>query len=82
VLIVSRSLPQDETFVEAFNKLIGNSILSAPVRDVKTNKYVGFLEMRDLLSILLLTEEADRSNITDIDALLKHVHDHLKVTRS
>jgi len=73
------TVKSDETFVDAFNKLIGNSILSAPVRDVKTNKYVGFLEMRDLLSILLLVEEDDRSKVTDIDALLKHVHDHLKV---
>eukprot|EP01091_Cochliopodium_minus_P015072 TRINITY_DN5267_c0_g1_i1.p1 TRINITY_DN5267_c0_g1~~TRINITY_DN5267_c0_g1_i1.p1 ORF type:complete len:313 (-),score=114.67 TRINITY_DN5267_c0_g1_i1:113-1051(-) len=44
------SISSKETLEEGFNKLAINNILSAPVFDEVEKKYVGFLDMRDLVS--------------------------------
>jgi len=46
VIVVS----SNETPVQGFEKLLKNNILSAPVFDEATQKYVGFLDIRDLVS--------------------------------
>jgi hypothetical protein len=42
-----------ESFVSAFSKLVTSNILSAPVYDAKMKKFIGYLEVRDLLSIVI-----------------------------
>lgn len=42
-----------ESFVSAFSKLVASNILSAPVYDAKMKKFIGYLEVRDLLSIVI-----------------------------
>lgn len=50
-----------ETPAAAFQKLLDNDILSAPVLDVETGKYTGFLDLRDLVSftVYLYDEQQD-----------------------
>jgi len=43
-------IPSIFTPVQGFEKLLQNNILSAPVFDEQTHKYVGFLDIRDLVS--------------------------------
>jgi CBS domain-containing protein len=55
---------------EGFKKLIQHNILSAPVLDVSTNKYTGFLDMRDLVSFVVFIDDDQKSdapnNLSDI----------------
>jgi len=46
VIVVS----SNETPIQGFEKLLKNNILSAPVFDVTTQQYIGFLDVRDLVS--------------------------------
>lgn len=56
VEILSTELP-----AAAFQKLLDNDILSAPVYDVEAAKYTGFLDLRDLVSftVYLYDEQQD-----------------------
>jgi len=44
---------------EAFQKLLDNNILSAPVWDPGTNNYVGYLNLADLVTYILILEHED-----------------------
>lgn len=69
-----------ESFEEAFAKLVKHHLLSAPVWSASENKYVGYLELRDLLSILLATHgDGGEHPASSIDELLRHARQHLKV---
>jgi len=46
-------LPSSATLIEGFETLINNNILSAPVYMVDTLEYIGFLDIRDLVSFVV-----------------------------
>jgi hypothetical protein len=50
-------LESTELVVHGFQKLLDNHILSAPVIDVKENKYIGFLDIRDLISFCVFIHD-------------------------
>jgi len=50
----------DMPLFEAFYTLLGNNILSAPVRDSDTDEWLGFLDMRDLVSFIVLRHQKER----------------------
>jgi 5'-AMP-activated protein kinase regulatory gamma subunit len=52
-----------ETPYDAFKKLISHNILSAPVWDTNTNKYTGFLDMRDLVSFVVFIDDDQKSEV-------------------
>jgi CBS domain-containing protein len=69
-----------ESFEAAFAKLVQHHVLSAPVWSAQEKKFVGYLELRDLLSILLATySDARDHQASSIDELLRHAREHLKV---
>eukprot|EP00474_Spongospora_subterranea_P001666 CRZ02124.1 hypothetical protein [Spongospora subterranea] len=43
-------IPSSATLTQAFQTLIDNSILSAPVYNSETNTFIGFLDCRDLVA--------------------------------
>jgi len=51
----------NESIVEGFTKLVQNNILSAPVFDLATNKYTGFLDIRDLVSFVVFIDDDQNS---------------------
>jgi CBS domain-containing protein len=70
----------NDSFEESFTKLATTHLLSAPVWASGEHKYVGYLELRDLLSILLSTAQAsEHNNPQSIDELLRNAREHLKV---
>jgi len=56
-------VPSTETPFDAFKKLIGNNILSAPVFDVHAKKFTGFLDMRDLVSFVVFIDDDQKSDV-------------------
>jgi len=58
IIISSKDTPYD-----AFKQLIAHSILSAPVLDVNTNKFTGFLDMRDLVSFVVFIDDDQKSDV-------------------
>jgi len=52
---------------------VDNYILSAPVRDVHTNQYVGFLDMKDLVSVVVFVADRKVEDSDHIRTLLKHL---------
>jgi hypothetical protein len=46
-----------EQVVHGFQKLLDNNILSAPVWDQKEGKYIGFLDIRDLVSFCVFIHD-------------------------
>jgi len=52
-------IPHTDTPMEAFKKLIEAGVQSAPVRDMSTEDHaiIGMLDLRDLVSIVVLAEE-------------------------
>jgi len=50
-------LDSTEQVVQGFQKLLDNNILSAPVWDVKENKFIGFLDVRDLVSFCVFIHD-------------------------
>jgi len=50
-----------ETPLDGFKKLLEHNILSAPVYDVSTRKYTGFLDMRDLVSFVVFVDDDQKS---------------------
>jgi CBS domain-containing protein len=69
----------NDSFEESFLKLATTHLLSAPVWAGAEHKYVGYLELRDLLSILLSTVSSEHNNPQSIDELLRNAREHLKV---
>jgi len=57
-----------DTPVQGFEKLLSHKIQSAPVFDVHTNKYTGFLDIRDLISFCCFIHDNNESaeNLLDI----------------
>jgi len=50
-------LESTEQVVHGFQKLLDNNILSAPVWDAKEGKYIGFLDVRDLVSFCVFIHD-------------------------
>ena len=50
-------LDSTEQVVHGFQKLLDNNILSAPVWDAKEGKYIGFLDIRDLVSFCVFIHD-------------------------
>lgn len=46
-------ISSEDTPLQGFKKLVDNNILSAPVFDKATSKYVGFLDVRDLVEFVV-----------------------------
>lgn len=69
-----------ETFEAAFSKLVENNLLSAPVWCEAEKNYVGYLELRDLLSIVLATVDVESGTPKSVDDLLKAAKEHLLAT--
>jgi len=61
-------LESSEPVVHGFQKLLDNNILSAPVWDVKEGKYIGFLDIRDLISFCVFIHDNNlqAENLLDI----------------
>eukprot|EP01112_Ceratiomyxa_fruticulosa_P005530 TRINITY_DN1619_c0_g1_i1.p1 TRINITY_DN1619_c0_g1~~TRINITY_DN1619_c0_g1_i1.p1 ORF type:complete len:311 (-),score=37.64 TRINITY_DN1619_c0_g1_i1:275-1207(-) len=57
-----------ESIVQGFEKLLNYRIQSAPVFDPHTNKYIGFLDIRDLISFCCFIHDSNESaeNLIDI----------------
>jgi len=72
-------IDSNESFVSGFTKLVSAHLLAAPVYDAKVKKFIGYLEIRDLLSIIISAHEQENPP-KDIDELLKHAHDQFIVT--
>jgi len=74
-------LETTEQVVHGFQKLLDNHILSAPVWDSKENKYIGFLDIRDLISFCVFIHDNNlqAENLLDIvnfgAKMFKHVTD-------
>lgn len=49
---------------DAFQVLVDNRILSAPVRDVATKEYLGFLDVRDLVKFAVYAADVSRFNVS------------------
>lgn len=62
-----------ETIEEAFSKLVDNYVLSAPVFDVATQQYVGFLDMKDLVSVVVFVADRKEEDHDHIRHLLKNL---------
>jgi len=62
------TLDATEQLVHGFQKLLGANILSAPVWDTKEGKYIGFLDVRDLVSfcVFLHDNNLQAENLLDI----------------
>jgi len=66
IVVLSTEKPYD-----GFKKLIAHNILSAPVFDVNTKKYTGFLDMRDLVSFVVFIDDDQKSDVpNNLDDIL------------
>lgn len=68
----------EDSFTKAFQSLVTNKILSAPLLDLKTNHFVGFLDIRDVISMTLVVFEKCMSHsagqtVESLDQLLARV---------
>jgi CBS domain containing-hemolysin-like protein len=50
-------LDSTEQVVHGFQKLLDHNLLSAPVWDAKEGKYIGFLDIRDLVSFCVFIHD-------------------------
>jgi len=58
---------------EGFKTLVENNILSAPVYDEKTQKYTGFLDIRDLVSFVVFVDDDQKSDVPqNLHELIMH----------
>jgi len=75
-----------DTVVKGFETLLDNKILSAPVFDVASGKYTGFLDIRDLISfcVFIYDSNVQAENLLDIVnfgvKMFKHAIDGVTVT--
>jgi len=51
-----------DTPLEGFKQLLEHNILSAPVYDISSQKYTGFLDMRDLVSFVVFVDDDQKSD--------------------
>jgi len=56
-------IPSNVSPYDAFKVLISHNILSAPVLDVTTKKYTGFLDIRDLVSFVVFVDDDQKSDV-------------------
>jgi len=76
----------DEQPLQGFQTLLDNHILSAPVYDDSTGKYIGFLDIRDLVSFCVFINDNNNetSNLTDLVnygvKMFKHAVDGVTIT--
>jgi len=67
VIIINSS----ETPYDGFKKLLQYNFLSAPVYDLVTKKYAGFLDMRDLVSFVVFVDDDQKSDVaSDLQDIL------------
>lgn len=59
------SVSSEDTPLKAFETLIENKILSAPVRNKDTGSYINFLDVRDLLSYVVFVYEFEEQRAKD-----------------
>ena len=59
-------LDSGELVVHGFQKLLDNHILSAPVYDAKEHKYIGFLDIRDLISFCVFIHDNNMQVCADL----------------
>jgi len=65
---------------DAFETLLQNNILSAPVWDANTNTYTGFLDIRDLVSfVVFVYDEQKVKDNTRLQDLLLHGAEQFKM---
>jgi CBS domain-containing protein len=57
------SIDSKQSLVESFEVLLDNNILSAPVYDKESHEYIGFLDVRDLISFVVFV--FDEQKVTD-----------------
>jgi CBS domain-containing protein len=58
---------------EGFKTLVDNNILAAPVLDEKTNKFTGFLDIRDLVSFVVFVDDDQKSDVPqNLHELIMH----------
>jgi len=58
---------------EGFKTLVENNILSAPVYDEKTQKFTGFLDIRDLVSFVVFVDDDQKSDVPqNLHELIMH----------
>jgi len=62
-----------ENLHDAFQKLLDNNILSAPVHDKEKNEFIGFLDVRDLVSfVVFVYDEQKVTDNTRLRDLIQH----------
>lgn len=61
------TLESTEPPMSAFQKLIDAQVQSAPVREVGTGRWVGFLDLRDLVSYVILCYEFELKKATEAE---------------
>jgi len=67
------SIKSSSSPYEGFKTLVDNNILSAPVFDEKTNKYTGFLDIRDLVSFVVFVDDDQKSDVPqNLHELIMH----------
>jgi len=67
------TVQSNETPFDGFKKLIQHNILSAPVFDLQTKKYTGFLDMRDLVSFVVFVDDDQKSDVpANLQDLIMH----------
>lgn len=66
-------IASNEDVESAFVKLVDNYVLSAPVFDVTSRQYIGFLDMKDLVSMVVFVASQKKpfDHITHVRSLLK-----------
>jgi len=68
IVIKSTSSPY-----EGFKTLVDTNVLSAPVYDEKTQKYTGFLDIRDLVSFVVFVDDDQKSDVPqNLHELIMH----------
>jgi hypothetical protein len=60
-------------FSNVSKTLVDHNILSAPVFDEKTQKYTGFLDIRDLVSFVVFVDDDQKSDVPqNLNELIMH----------
>lgn len=74
------SVTSSEPFDEAFMKVVAAGVLSAPLFDEASGKWVGFIDIRDLVSLSLVVYDKVKAaaGTHDSESLLKHVWEHVR----
>jgi CBS domain-containing protein len=66
-------IDSQSSLLQGFETLVDNNILSAPVYDASKNKYIGFLDVRDLVSfVVFLVDEQKVSDTKTLKDIITH----------